>query len=54
MLDTSPAAAVPSGHGAPVAVTAFTVVNGSIAGIAVVANPAKLALMDLPEPDSTG
>jgi RNA polymerase sigma factor (sigma-70 family) len=36
--------------GVPVAVTAFTVVNGSIAGIAVVANPAKLALMDLPAP----
>jgi len=28
----------------------FTVVNGSIAGIAVVANPAKVALMDLPAP----
>jgi RNA polymerase sigma-70 factor (ECF subfamily) len=36
--------------GAPVSVTAFTVVNGSITGIAVVANPAKLASMELPIP----
>jgi RNA polymerase sigma factor (sigma-70 family) len=36
--------------GTPVSVTAFTVVSGSITGIAVVANPAKLASMELPIP----
>jgi hypothetical protein len=37
-----------------VAVVAFTVVAGRIAGIAAVADPARLASMDLPEPPETG
>ncbi len=36
--------------GTPLSVAAFTVVNGQIAGIAVVSDPAKLASMDLPTP----
>ncbi|GAA1743099.1 sigma-70 family RNA polymerase sigma factor [Luedemannella helvata] len=36
--------------GTPLSVAAFTVVNGQIAGIAVVSDPAKLASMDLPNP----
>ncbi|GAA3114153.1 sigma-70 family RNA polymerase sigma factor [Streptomyces rectiviolaceus] len=35
--------------GAPLSVLAFTVVDGRITDIAVVIDPAKLALMDLPE-----
>ncbi|MEU6430311.1 sigma-70 family RNA polymerase sigma factor [Microbispora sp. NPDC046973] len=37
--------------GTPLSLMAFTVVDGRIAGIAVVADPAKLAAMDLPEPE---
>ncbi|TMR91047.1 sigma-70 family RNA polymerase sigma factor [Nonomuraea basaltis] len=36
--------------GAPLSVMAFTVVDGRIAGIAVVIDPARLASMDLPDP----
>jgi RNA polymerase sigma-70 factor (ECF subfamily) len=36
--------------GAPLSVIAFTVVDGRIAGIAVVIDPARLASMDLPDP----
>ncbi|WP_067177581.1 sigma-70 family RNA polymerase sigma factor [Microtetraspora niveoalba] len=36
--------------GAPLSVIAFTVVDGRIAGIAVVADPARLASMNLPDP----
>jgi hypothetical protein len=36
--------------GTPLSVLAFTVVAGRIAGIAVVADPARLASMDLPDP----
>jgi RNA polymerase sigma factor (sigma-70 family) len=36
--------------GAPLSVVAFTVVDGRIAGIAVVTDPARLASMDLPDP----
>jgi RNA polymerase sigma factor (sigma-70 family) len=36
--------------GSPLSVLAFTVVNGRITGIAAVANPARLATMDLPDP----
>jgi RNA polymerase sigma-70 factor (ECF subfamily) len=36
--------------GAPLSVVAFTVVDGRIAGIAVVTDPARLASMDLPGP----
>ncbi|WP_284742947.1 sigma-70 family RNA polymerase sigma factor [Amycolatopsis sp. RTGN1] len=39
--------------GSPLSVVAFTVVNGRIAGIAAVADPARLASMDLPEPPGT-
>ncbi|MEV4300406.1 sigma-70 family RNA polymerase sigma factor [Microbispora rosea] len=37
--------------GAPLSVMAFTVVDGRITGITVVADPARLAAMDLPEPE---
>ena len=37
--------------GAPLSVIAFTVVDGRIAGIAVVTDPARLASMDLPDPE---
>jgi RNA polymerase sigma-70 factor (ECF subfamily) len=36
--------------GAPLSVMAFTVVNGRIAAIAAVTDPARLASMDLPDP----
>jgi RNA polymerase sigma factor (sigma-70 family) len=36
--------------GAPLSVIAFTVVDGRIAGIAAVTDPARLASMDLPDP----
>ncbi|WP_327108058.1 sigma-70 family RNA polymerase sigma factor [Nonomuraea glycinis] len=36
--------------GVPLSVMAFTVVDGRIADIAVVTDPARLALMDLPDP----
>jgi DNA-directed RNA polymerase specialized sigma24 family protein len=36
--------------GAPLSVMAFTVIGGRIAGIAAVTDPARLALMNLPEP----
>jgi RNA polymerase sigma factor (sigma-70 family) len=36
--------------GTPLSVVAFTVVGGLIAGITAVADPARLASMDLPEP----
>jgi hypothetical protein len=36
--------------GTPLSVIAFTVVDGRIAGMAVVTDPARLASMDLPEP----
>jgi hypothetical protein len=36
--------------GAPLSVIAFTVVDGRIAGIAVVTDPARLASMALPDP----
>ncbi|TDD42946.1 sigma-70 family RNA polymerase sigma factor [Saccharopolyspora elongata] len=36
--------------GAPLSVIAFTVVDGRIADLAVVTDPAKLASMDLPDP----
>jgi RNA polymerase sigma-70 factor (ECF subfamily) len=39
--------------GTPLSVVAFTVVAGRIAGIAAVADPARLASMDLPEPPGT-
>jgi RNA polymerase sigma factor (sigma-70 family) len=37
-------------EGVPLSVVAFTVVDGRIAGIAVVTDPARLASMDLPDP----
>ncbi|MFI6743603.1 sigma-70 family RNA polymerase sigma factor [Nonomuraea sp. NPDC050451] len=37
--------------GTPLSVIAFTVVDGRIAGIAVVTDPARLASMDLPDPE---
>jgi RNA polymerase sigma-70 factor (ECF subfamily) len=37
--------------GTPLSVVAFTIVDGRITDIAVVIDPAKLALMDLPEPE---
>jgi len=39
--------------GTPLSVVAFTVVDGRITGIAAVADPVKLASMDLPEPPET-
>ena len=36
--------------GAPLSVIAFTVIDGRIAGIAAVTDPARLASMDLPDP----
>jgi RNA polymerase sigma factor (sigma-70 family) len=39
--------------GTPLSVVAFTVVDGRIAGIAAVADPARLASMDLPKPPGT-
>ncbi|MEU8638242.1 sigma-70 family RNA polymerase sigma factor [Amycolatopsis sp. NPDC048633] len=39
--------------GSPLSVVAFTVQDGRIAGIAAVADPARLASMDLPEPPET-
>lgn len=39
--------------GTPLSVVAFTVADGRIVGIAAVADPAKLASMDLPEPPET-
>jgi RNA polymerase sigma-70 factor (ECF subfamily) len=36
--------------GAPLSVIAFTVVDGRIAGIMAVTDPARLASMDLPDP----
>ena len=39
--------------GSPLSVVAFTVVDGRIAGIAAVADPARLASMELPEPPET-
>ncbi|WP_432934081.1 sigma-70 family RNA polymerase sigma factor [Microbispora sp. CA-135349] len=36
--------------GTPLSVVAFTVADGRITGIAVVADPARLAAMDLPDP----
>ena len=39
--------------GSPLSVVAFTVVAGRIAAIAAVADPARLASMDLPEPPGT-
>ncbi|MFD9436177.1 sigma-70 family RNA polymerase sigma factor [Streptomyces sp. NPDC060002] len=36
--------------GTPLSVLAFTVVDGRITGIAIVIDPAKLALLDLPDP----
>ncbi|GLY35362.1 DNA-directed RNA polymerase sigma-70 factor [Amycolatopsis sp. NBRC 101858] len=39
--------------GTPLSVVAFTVVDGRIAGIAAVADPARLASMALPEPPGT-
>ncbi|MEU0788798.1 sigma-70 family RNA polymerase sigma factor [Amycolatopsis sp. NPDC005961] len=39
--------------GTPLSVVAFTVTDGRIAGIAAVADPARLASMDLPEPPET-
>ncbi|MEV7096015.1 sigma-70 family RNA polymerase sigma factor [Amycolatopsis sp. NPDC051045] len=38
------------GDGTPLSVVAFTVTDGRITGIAAVADPVKLASMDLPEP----
>jgi hypothetical protein len=38
--------------GTPMSVMAFTVLGGRITGIAVVADPARLASMDLPDPVS--
>jgi RNA polymerase sigma factor (sigma-70 family) len=37
--------------GTPLSVMAFTVVAGRIAGIAILADPVRLASMDLPDPD---
>jgi RNA polymerase sigma-70 factor (ECF subfamily) len=37
--------------GAPLSVMAFTIVDGQIASIAVVTDPARLASMDLPDPE---
>ncbi|OPG13368.1 sigma-70 family RNA polymerase sigma factor [Microbispora sp. GKU 823] len=37
--------------GTPLSVMAFTVTDGRIADISVVANPARLAAMDLPDPE---
>ncbi|MFJ7212084.1 sigma-70 family RNA polymerase sigma factor [Amycolatopsis sp. NPDC098790] len=39
--------------GRPMSVVAFTVVGGRITGIAAVADPARLAAMELPEPPET-
>ncbi|WIV60515.1 sigma-70 family RNA polymerase sigma factor [Amycolatopsis nalaikhensis] len=39
--------------GTPLSVVAFTVADGRIVGIAAVADPVKLASMDLPEPPET-
>ncbi len=39
--------------GSPLSVVAFTVTDGLISGIAAVADPARLASMDLPEPPGT-
>ncbi|MEU9038822.1 sigma-70 family RNA polymerase sigma factor [Streptomyces sp. NPDC048352] len=39
-----------SGDGSPLSVLAFTVVDGRISDITAVTDPAKLALMDLPDP----
>ena len=39
--------------GTPLSVVAFTVVDGRITNIAAVADPVKLASMDLPEPPGT-
>jgi hypothetical protein len=36
--------------GTPLSVIAFTVVDGRIAGITVLADPARLASTDLPDP----
>lgn len=36
--------------GTPLSVLAFTVADGRITGITVMADPSKLALMDLPDP----
>jgi len=36
--------------GTPLSVMAFTVIDGRIADIAAVTDPARLAVMDLPEP----
>ena len=38
------------GDGTPLSVLAFTVVDGRITDITIVIDPAKLALMDLPDP----
>ncbi|GLY79061.1 sigma-70 family RNA polymerase sigma factor [Actinoallomurus iriomotensis] len=37
--------------GTPLSVTAFTVADGRITGIAIVVDPARLAAMDLPDPE---
>ncbi|MDQ7806109.1 sigma-70 family RNA polymerase sigma factor [Amycolatopsis sp. A133] len=39
--------------GTPMSVVAFTIAGGRITGIAAVADPARLASMDLPEPPET-
>ena len=36
--------------GAPLSVIAFTIVDGQIAGITAVTDPARLASLDLPDP----
>lgn len=37
--------------GAPLSVMAFTITGGRITDIAIVADPAKLAAIDLPQPE---
>ena len=50
LVDGLPGIASWHEDGAPLSVIAFTVVDGRIAGIAAVTEPARLASTDLPEP----
>ncbi|MEV0581038.1 sigma-70 family RNA polymerase sigma factor [Streptomyces sp. NPDC050392] len=51
LVDGCPGVVSWNGNGTPLSILAFTVVGGRIAGITVVIDPAKLALMDLPAPE---
>jgi RNA polymerase sigma-70 factor (ECF subfamily) len=50
LVDGRPGIASWREDGTPLSVIAFTVVDGRIADIAVVIDPAKLASMNLPNP----